>query len=490
MLDQFEKDLKADIRSLKKLEDNLKKFQQGLNREPTSSKPRKSADEKLELLMTRIRSKQTKPFNAGNRKVIVFTVYKDTALYLFHQLKARGFEKLAVVTGDLSIDGDSGKEVKNFELLLERFAPYTKLFRARQWAFVTPEGENDPHRQFAAWKKWVAVNDNRTQEKLDAPIDILIATDVLSEGQNLQDGDLIINYDIHWNPVRVIQRMGRIDRLGSLNPTIAGINFWPSDNINNYLNLQYRIEQRMTAMKIAGSEVQLDFSDSFREMAKDEDLELRQKNRMLEQLSDSWEDADTEKSLGFDDFSLETFRQDLFDELRYRDEYYRTMPKAVYSGFRLLKKVDAKEGLIALLGYPASAASRSSSVKRYREQHLVYIDYEGCPVLENQKDILHLLAFHKDCAREVPAGADAADAAVIGKMATALQKWLKSNAVVHTGAGARNGPEVQMGKPTLDLIDKIRTGSKKVTAQIKAEGTAENKFRPDQFDLISWFIVS
>ena len=244
----------------------------------------------------------------------------------------------------------------------------------------------------------------------------------------------------------------------------------------------------MTAMKIAGSEVQLDFSDSFREMANDEALELRQKNRMLEQLSDSWEDAGTEKSLGFDDFSLETFRQDLFDELRNRSEYYRTMPKAVYSGFRLLKTVDAKEGLIALLGYPASAASGATFGNRYRERHLVYIDYEGRPVLENQKDILHLLAFHKDRVRQVPPGTDSGDAAVIEKMRVALQNWLKSNTatVVDTG----DGPAPQMGKVTLDLIDKIRTGSRKVAAQVKAEGPVENKFQPDQFDLISWFIVS
>lgn len=84
---------------------------------------------------------------------------------------------------------------------------------------------------------------------------------------------MVINYDIHWNPVRVIQRMGRIDRIGSINDTIQGVNFWPSKDVNDYLNLQVRIEERMATMKVVGSEIDISFTDNLQEMAEDENLE-------------------------------------------------------------------------------------------------------------------------------------------------------------------------------------------------------------------------
>ena len=111
----------------------------------------------------------------------------------------------------------------------------------------------------------------------------MIATDVLSEGQNLQDCDMVINYDIHWNPVRVIQRFGRIDRIGSPNEKIFGINYWAAKNIDSYLRLQERVENRMAAMKLMGSEV-LELTDTFQQKAEDEKLEQRQTERMLKQM--------------------------------------------------------------------------------------------------------------------------------------------------------------------------------------------------------------
>jgi SNF2 family DNA or RNA helicase len=200
--------------------------------------------------------------------VVIFTVYRDTAEYLFKQLQARGFDKIAIASGTGSYSDDSDRK-QSMEAILERFAPYTKLFREKEWSFSS---DKQGLEAFAEWKNWIEENHPDTHQKLTKPIDILIATDALSEGQNLQDADMVINYDIHWNPVRIIQRMGRIDRLGSPNEQIFGINFWPSDNINSYLNLQGRIEQRMAAMKLAGSEVDHQFSDSFAKMAHDEDF--------------------------------------------------------------------------------------------------------------------------------------------------------------------------------------------------------------------------
>ena len=136
-------------------------------------------------------------------------------------------------------------------------------------------------------------------------IKLLCSTDVLSEGQNLQDADLVINYDIHWNPVRVIQRVGRIDRIGSPNNEIQSINFWPAKDIDDYINLKARVEKRMAIMKITGSEVINEFTDEFNELAEAEKLEDQQNANMLRQMERTMEDLDGEETLGFDDFSFE-----------------------------------------------------------------------------------------------------------------------------------------------------------------------------------------
>lgn len=280
-IENYKKDLKEDLDALDNLYINLQRFEQNINEELKISQNGHSADNKLQELITQINEKRQRGANNKNQKVVIFTVYRDTAKYLYDQLNARGFYRLAMVSGTGSFTSDSEQETNKFEPILERFAPYTKLYLEKEWDF---EVNREDKGNFEKWRHWIKENDSRTFEKLNRPIDILIATDALSEGQNLQDADMVINYDIHWNPVRIIQRMGRIDRLGSPNDTIFGINFWPSNNINAYLNLQGRIEQRMAAMTLAGSEVQMEFTDTFKEMAEDEDLENRLKARMLEQM--------------------------------------------------------------------------------------------------------------------------------------------------------------------------------------------------------------
>ena len=245
-IENFKKDLKKDLDALDNLFINLQKFETRIKKEIDKSNNINSIDYKLEELIKQIQSKRLKGENANNQKVVIFTVYRDTAKYLFDQLKARGFINLAMVSGSGSLTSDSDEETKNFEPILERFAPYTKLYKEKEWDFDSEKHKSNAYQE---WIRWIADNHPKTYQKLQNPIDILIATDALSEGQNLQDADMVINYDIHWNPVRIIQRMGRIDRLGSPNQKIYGINFWPSNNINNYLELQGSIEQRMAAMK-------------------------------------------------------------------------------------------------------------------------------------------------------------------------------------------------------------------------------------------------
>ena len=239
---------------------NLQKFESKIEKETVRPGNNKSEDDKIETLIAEISRKRSSGENKSNPKVVIFSVYRDTAQYLFTQLSKRGFDRVAMVSGSGSQASDSDEETKNFEPILERFAPYTKLYMEKVWDFATTKSGIDAYYE---WIEWVAKNHPKTYSKIQQPIDILIATDVLSEGQNLQDADMVINYDIHWNPVRIIQRMGRIDRLGSPNNKIFGINFWPSNNINSYLNLQGRIEQRMAAMKLAGAEVDHQFSDTF-----------------------------------------------------------------------------------------------------------------------------------------------------------------------------------------------------------------------------------
>ncbi len=479
-LDQFKKDLKSDINSLQLLQSNLSHFEKRIENERTTT----SDDDKLSILMNRISEKQ----KGKNKKMVIFTVYKDTAFYLFDQLTQRGYERIAVVSGDASkIEGEKG-ETKNFEAILERFAPYTKLYHEKEWSFKPSSEKLTQERQFEEWKVWVEKVDKTTYKKLQQPIDILISTDVLSEGQNLQDADMVVNYDIHWNPVRVIQRMGRIDRLGSLNNKIYGINFWPSNNINSYLNLQGRIEQRMAAMKLAGSEVQLDFSESFRDMAEDDNLEQRQRARMLEQMQSSWEEIETsQQTVGFDSLSLETYRQELLMALREKQDYYQSLPKGLYTGFKAKKNKCPQNGLIAFMGYPAKPAKTKKF--KYKGYELVYIDAKGQSILLNQKEILDVLSAHKEEPRYVVSAIDQGECKTIANLAESLNIWIKSQAVEEE-VQEDGSIKQKMGKASLDLLNKLKAGSSQAVQTLKKEGSPSNKFIPDNFDLIAWFIVS
>ena len=216
-LNKYKRDLKKDLDALDNLHSNLQKFESKIEKEVIKPNNHQSVDNKLEELISQINTKRLSGDNNNNQKVLIFTVYRDTAQYLFEQLKSRGFEKLAYVSGSGSKTTYSEEETKKFEPILERFAPYTKLFKEQEWAFESKKTGLDAYNE---WITWLNDNDEKAYQKLQSPIDILIATDALSEGQNLQDADMVINYDIHWNPVRIIQRMGRIDRLGSPNNKI------------------------------------------------------------------------------------------------------------------------------------------------------------------------------------------------------------------------------------------------------------------------------
>ncbi len=178
-------------------------------------------DSKLQQLLKDLDSKFNNPINNGNRKVIIFTAFSDTAEYLYDNLSGSVKEKYglntALVTGDIEARSTlrlPQREKLDFNKVLTLFSPISK-----ERATVYPH--------------------------LNEDIDLLIATDCISEGQNLQDCDYLINYDIHWNPVRIIQRFGRIDRIGSKNNVIQLVNYWPNVTLDDYINLKGRVEARM-----------------------------------------------------------------------------------------------------------------------------------------------------------------------------------------------------------------------------------------------------
>ena len=487
-IDHYKKDLKKDIEALESLVNNLEKFDRSIKLEVAGNRNYKSKDEKLQSLIEEIKAKRASGYNNDNQKIVIFTVYKDTAFYLFNQLKQRGFTQMAVVSGDVSKTDSSMQETKLFEPILERFAPFTKLFNEKEWRFDPSEKNLSKCEQYKQWIEWVADNDKKVHDKIKNHIDILIATDVLSEGQNLQDCDMVINYDIHWNPVRIIQRFGRIDRLGSPNKEIFGINYWPSDNINSYLNLKGRIEERMTMMKLAGSEVHLEFSDSFKEMASDDDFEDKLNKKMLMQMQTSWDDIEeNDAGLGFDNLSLQDFRQELLEELQRDEKYYKNMPKAVYTGFKAQNNICPESGIIALLGYPSRQPKTLNH--EYQIYDLIYINKNGNQVLLNQKDILDALSGHKEQSRFVPEKIERGEEAAIKELVISMKKWLDSQSSEEE-IQKDGSIKKRAGSETKNILAKLKTGDSLAIKRVKENKSVTDKYKLQNFDLITWFLVS
>jgi ERCC4-related helicase len=476
-IDLFKKHLEADIKKLSKLKANLDKYEADFN-------ANKAKDEKLNKLIEHITNKQKK---SDNKKVLVFTVFKDTAKFLYDELKKKGISNIAYVSGSISeaLDGYSGEK---FEPILERFAPYTKLYNEKDWSELYERiNLSEDYRVGGKWKvpyeKWleiIAEYDKETLTKIQNPIDVLIATDCLSEGQNLQDCDIVINYDIHWNPVRLIQRMGRIDRLGSPNKTIKGINFWPGKNYEHYLKLKSRVENRMALMTVVGTELDDKMTPELQKIVEENPLLPKQAQKMLEQLQITWDDVETsEDTLGLNDLSLEQFRQELFEFFKKNEEFFKKIPNGVFTGF--LFKPNKKwpfmpDGIVAVLGYPKRPDEALDHV--YDEIHLLHQNIEdgkrGKLVLSNNQEILTLLRHHKLEDRYVPKNIDNGDRAALDKLADAISNWIKLQA---TPVAVNQIQDLFRGDVTPNKISPEQT-------------KLEDKFKAENFDLINWFVIS
>ena len=409
--------------------------------------------------------------NTDNKKIVIFTAYKDTAEYLFEQLSKRKVERLALVYSDKTKTTVTENHL-DIQKILQHFAPYTKLYLEKKWDDFALEKTKE---NFPKWKQWIAETNVSINDIVGNPIDILITTDVLSEGQNLQDADMVINYDIHWNPVRVIQRFGRIDRIGSPNEIIKCINFWPADSINDYINLKKRVETRMAVMQFIGSEVIQDFTAEFTEMAENP-MEDKQTENLLKQMTTSLDDLDGSSSIGFDDFSFDVFKQQLFDVLNEKRNELENMPNGIFSGFKIESNSNLKRGLIALLEINAKKEVTTT------KQQLVYLDYDGNLISDNVKVILEILSENRNQDRFVPSEIDHGNDAEIAKLQGILNTYINNQ----NSQKVDGSLEEFAGKNQLEILAQLQKGNLKT---IKALNENEIVFEK-KYNLITWMLIS
>lgn len=310
-------------------------------------------DGKLQSLLKVISEKIENPININNKKVLIFSAFSDTAEYLYEHVSVYIKEKYglnsAVITG--SIDGKT--TIKNFKATLNNvltcFSPISK-----DKAVLLPDSNDE--------------------------IDILIATDCISEGQNLQDCDCVINYDIHWNPVRIIQRFGRVDRIGSKNESIQLVNFWPDMDLDEYINLKGRVETRMkiSIMSSTGDDDLINAEEKG-------DLEYRkqQLKRLQEEVVDI-EDMST--GISIMDLGLNEFRLDLLEYIKTHGDM-DTKPKGLHAVVQSSEELP--QGVIFVLKNVNNSVNIDNQ-NRIHPFYMVYISMDGeiiCDYL-NPKQLL------------------------------------------------------------------------------------------------------
>lgn len=303
-------------------------------------------DLKLQELLKVIKEKLEVPINSGNKKVIIFTAFADTAEYLYDNVSGYVKDKFglhtAMVTG--SVDGRTTVLGLRSDLntVLTCFSPISKD------------------------KKLLLPNDS-------TEIDVLIATDCISEGQNLQDCDYLINYDIHWNPVRIIQRFGRIDRIGSKNEFIQLVNFWPDVTLDEYIDLKAKIEIRMKIVDMTATGDDNLLSD-------EEKMDLAYRKSQLKRLQEEVVDIeDISSGLSIMDLGLNEFRLDLLEYIKHNPDLDKT-PYGLHSVTSASE--DTPPGVIYVL------KNRSNSVNiegqnRLHPFYTVYISIDGDVVCDH-----------------------------------------------------------------------------------------------------------
>lgn len=296
-------------------------------------------DEKLADLKKVISNKIENPINEDNKKILIFTAFADTAKYLYENISQWIFDNYGLYTALVTGSGDNKtnlKAVRNTDIdeILTSFSPISK-------------------------------NRNIINPEMTEEIDILIGTDCISEGQNLQDCDYLINYDIHWNPVRIIQRFGRVDRIGSKNKDIQLVNFWPNIELDEYINLKGRVENRMVMVDVSATGEENIIVNNDKVM---NDLEYR-KNQ-LEKLKDQVIDLeDVSDAISITDLTFNDFKIELMEYMKKHRKELDNAPFGIYS---IVPAGEFEPGVIFLLRQ-VKGVNESKDKNALTPYYLVYI---------------------------------------------------------------------------------------------------------------------
>lgn len=413
-------------------------------------------DSKLQQLIKDLQAKFRNPINGTNKKVIIFTAFSDTADYLYEQLAQLILNREQLYTALVT-----GNEVKtNLPKAIE-----SSPKKAPQKG-VSKESINDFNKLLTLFSP-VSKDRKTLYPEETREIDVLIATDCISEGQNLQDCDYLINYDIHWNPVRIIQRFGRIDRIGSKNQQIQLVNYWPDMNLDQYINLESRVENRMRASVIASTG-----DDNL--LSNEEQDDLNYRRDQLQRLQNEVIDIDdTNTGINIMDLGLNGFRHDLLQYIH--DAKHKEELERAPLGMHAVVKSDdpEKQGVIFVL------RNRNNAVNIGKQNllhpfYMVHIRKDGVVITDylHPKQLL-------DFMRLVCKGESAPDSA----LTTAFNRETKD------GCDMKQYSEL-LGKSVENIID------------VKQQSDIESLFSPgettalvddihglDDFELISFLVV-
>jgi len=317
-------------------------------------------DQKLQDLKKFIKNKIENPINEGNDKVLIFTAFADTANYLYTNLVKYNSKELGLETAKITGSGKNECTLKidtQFNNLLIHFSPIAKERSSKH------AGEKE--------------------------IDVLVATDCISEGQNLQDCDTLINYDIHWNPVRIIQRFGRIDRIGSKNKDIQLINFWPQLSLDDYINLKNRVESKMFMVDATATGEDNVLTN------KSSDLLFRKKQ--LEKLQDEVVDIEEINSgISITDLGLNDFRMDLVNYMKEKGSL-----DGVPNGMHAVCKKNADLGIEKGVIYVLKNINNEVNIDNTNQLHPFYLVYvkENGEILSNHLNVKQTLDIVRSISR-------------------------------------------------------------------------------------------
>jgi SNF2 family DNA or RNA helicase len=296
------------------------------------------SDFKLQQLIGMIENKVKQPINTDNKKVIIFTAFADTANYLYDNIQ--GYFKDNYGLHSTLITGS--KKITNAKTIPSDLNPILTCFSP------------------------ISKGKSQLYPKINESIEILIATDCISEGQNLQDCDYLVNYDIHWNPVRIIQRFGRIDRIGSINESITMVNFWPDVTLDAYINLKQRVENRMLISNMAST------GDDNILNTDDKDLEYRK--IQLQKLQDEVIDLeDLREGVSITDLGLNDFRVDLSNFIKIYGEL-NNVPEGLHA---VVQATDILTTGVVFVLKNINTSINIDKLNRLHPYYLVYIKDSG-----------------------------------------------------------------------------------------------------------------